>query len=366
MSLRLRWLPLVTGIALSATVAPNLPEAPYREALPGYRFSFPRDHFEHPEYRTEWWYYTGNVWSKDGRRFGFELVFFREGQRVGARDNPSTWRVDDVYVAHAALTDVDGKRFLSHERMNRAGPGIAGASFAGQRVWNGNWSAVWNGERQVLSAVAEDFSFHFDASPSKPFVIQGEDGVSRKAEGLGHASHYVSFPRLALSGSIHEGARNYSVSGQAWMDHEWFTHELQPGQIGWDWFSVQLDNQTELMLFDLRRGDGRPEPASSGTYIARDGTAKHLKSGDFKLLPSAWWQSPKTGARYPIAWSISVPAYHLQLDCRAKLHDQELAVTRGPRYWEGAVDYSGSQQGTIRHGVGYLEMTGYDSPIKLD
>jgi predicted secreted hydrolase len=343
-------------MALAASVP-----APYREALPGYRFSFPRDHFEHPDFRTEWWYYTGNVWSRDGHRFGFELVFFREAERAGARDNPSKWRLDDLYVAHAALTDIDGRRFLSRERLNRAGPGIAGASFVEQRVWNGNWSVAWNGEKQALAAAAEDFSFHFDAAPTKPFVIHGENGVSRKAEGIGHASHYVSFPRLALVGTVRSRNRQYDVSGQGWMDHEWFTHELQPGQIGWDWFSVQLDDQTEMMLFDLRRRDGAPDTASSGTYIARDGRARHLAAGDFTLKPLSWWRSPKTGARYPIAWSIAVPVYHIQLECRAKLPDQELAVTRGPRYWEGTVDYSGTERG-----VGYLEMTGYDRPIKLD
>jgi predicted secreted hydrolase len=348
-------LAIFIALPLLAVVNP-----PYREALPGYAFSFPRDHFEHAEFRTEWWYYTGNVWSADGHRFGFELVFFREGERLGARDNPSAWRVDDVYLGNAALTDIDGKRFRWHERVNRAGPGIAGASFAEQRVWNGNWSVDWKGEKQSLHAVTEDFSIDLEASPAKPFVIQGENGVSQKAAGPGRASHYVSFPLLAIAGTVQSGGRQFRVSGQAWMDHEWFTHQLQESQTGWDWFSVQLNDKTELMLFELRRKDGTPDPFSSGTYIAADGRAHHLSSNDFTLQPLDRWTSAKTGGRYPIAWRIRVPSLHLDLQCHALVQDQELAGSRGAKYWEGAVDYSGSKTG-----VGYLEMTGYDKPMVL-
>ncbi len=341
---------------LALLVLPLLgsPDIPYREALPGYSFSFPRDHFEHPDFRTEWWYYTGNVWTAGGRRFGFELVFFREGERMGARDNPSAWRVDDVYLADAALTDVDGKRFAFHERLNRAGPGIAGASFARQRVWNGNWSDEWHGQRQELDVTAEDFSFHLDCSPRKPFIINGEDGVSQKAAGPGQASHYVSFPLLSAVGSIRAGGRDYQVSGQAWMDHEWFTHQLEANQTGWAWFSVQLKDNTELMLFELRRKDGAVDPFSSGTFVGPDGKARHLTQTQFSLQPKEWW------GPYPVAWDISVPSLHLRLQCRARLKDQEVAGTRGALYWEGAVDYSGSQQG-----FGYLEMTGYRKPLIL-
>ncbi len=342
-------------IPLLAVVNP-----PYREALPGYAFSFPRDHFAHPEFRTEWWYYTGNVWAAGGHRFGFELVFFREGERTGARDNPSAWRVDDVYLANAALTDIEGKRFTWQERVNRAGPGIAGANFEKRRVWNGNWSVDWKGEVQSLAATTPAFSIHLQATPVKPFVIQGENGVSQKAEGPGRASHYVSFPRLAVTGAIQTGGRDYSVSGQAWMDHEWFTHQLQANQTGWDWFSVQLENKTELMLFELRHKDGSIDPYSSGTYIDSGGRPHHLASKDFSLQPLETWQSSKTGGRYPVVWAIRIPSLHLDLRCRALLRDQELAGSRGAKYWEGAVDYSGSQRG-----AGYLEMTGYDAPVKL-
>ena len=333
----------------------------YREALPGYAFVFPRDHFEHSDFKTEWWYYTGNVWSKSGQRFGFELVFFRVGEGLENASNPSAWRIADVYLANAALTDIDARKFFYQERANRAGPGIAGASFASQRIWNGNWSATWNGERQTLIALTPAFAFHLTLVPSTPAIIEGENGVSQKGNGVGHASHYVSFPLLAVTGNVRSANRSIDVSGEAWMDHEWFTHELEPDQTGWDWFSVQLENKTELMLFDLRRKDGSLDANSSGTFIDQSGHGHHLTSREFSLKPLEWWISPKTHARYPIRWSVSIRSLGLQLECRAKLPDQELDVLHGSKYWEGAVDYSGSVRGT-----GYLEMTGYDRSVTME
>ena len=226
----------------------------YRQALPGYRYQFPRDHFEHPDFRTEWWYYTGNVHARDGHRYGFELVFFRQGEHKGDATNPSAWRIDDLYLAHLALTDIDGQRFRYYKRLNRSGPGIAGASAAESRVWNGNWEAKWDpaSGAQTLTAVAEDVRFTLRLTPRTPPVIHGENGVSQKAAGAGKASHYVSFPRLDVSGTLN-GAE---VAGSAWMDHEWFTHQLEANQQGWDWFSIQLESGAELMLFQLRHADG--------------------------------------------------------------------------------------------------------------
>jgi predicted secreted hydrolase len=344
--------------ALSLCILPLLGAGfEYRDALPGYRYQFPRDHFEHQDFRTEWWYYTGNVTSADGERFGFELVFFREGERRAydskTPDGKSAWDVQEVYLAHAALTDAKGKRFWYEERLNRQGPGVAGASFDQRRVWNGNWSAQWTSEEQTLDAITEHFRFHLQLAPEKPVVIEGENGVSQKADGPGRASHYVTFPRLGVSGSIN----SRKVSGTAWMDHEWFTEQLAPDQVGWDWFSVQLDNQTELMLFELRRKDGSPsgqsiDAHSSGTFIDAHGVAKHLRHSEFTLQPLSYWH------KYPVAWRLRVPRLNIDLTSRAVLPNQEL---RGnPNYWEGAVDYSGTQKG-----VGYIEMTGYEGQAKL-
>jgi predicted secreted hydrolase len=268
--------------------------------------------------------------------------------------------VDDLYLAHLALTDIDGKRFRYYTRLNRAGPGIAGISFDQHRIWNGNWQSRWESgsSAQVLTAVAEDIRFDLHLTPRKPPVINGENGLSQKAEGVGFASYYVSFPRLAVEGTLNGAA----VSGLAWMDHEWFTSQLSPAQAGWDWFSIQLNNDTDLMLFQLRRTDGTIDPYSAGTLIGSDGRAIHLKRGDFDLQPIAFWRSPKTGARYPVRWRVRVPSLKVTLDCVAALPEQELAAAdpQGTTYWEGAVTYSGSALG-----AGYLEMTGYDKPMHL-
>jgi len=332
----------------------------YRQALPGYHYQFPRDHFEHPDFRTEWWYYTGNLRAADGHRYGFELVFFRQGERDTPRDNPSVWRIDDLYLAHLALTDIDGHRFLYRQRLNRAGPGIAGASFDQSRVWNGNWQAEWDRATatQRLQALAEGIRFDLRLSPRKLPIIHGENGISQKASGAGKASHYVSFPRLEVSGTLN----GIAVTGSAWMDHEWFTHQLEPNQRGWDWFSAQLADGSELMLFELRDNEGKIDPFSSGTYIAPDGKSKLLRRDDFHLQPLDYWKSSKTGARYPVRWRITVPSLKIDLECQAAIPEQELVPEEkgSPVYWEGAVTYRGTGSG-----VGYLEMTGYHAPVKL-
>jgi predicted secreted hydrolase len=194
-------------------------------------------------------------------------------------------------------------------------------------------------------------------------VIHGLNGVSQKAAGEGKASHYVSFTRLAVAGELHLDGKGHAVTGTAWMDHEWFTHQLDSSQVGWDWFSVQLDDGRDLMLFQLRLRDGSIDPHSSGTLVDRRGAARTLRAGDFSLTPVRYWTSPATRARYPVSWSVRVPSLGLDLRCDAALDGQELVgrVESAPSYWEGSVRYSGSSAG-----VGYLEMTGYDKPVRLD
>ena len=346
-------------------------ESQYSVALPGYRYEFPRDHFDHPEYQTEWWYYTGNVKSEDGHRFGFELTFFRQGVN---RDIAKTqaWDVRDLYLAHLALSDLDGGRFYHAERTNRAGPGIAGVSSSEGRIWNGNWQIQWIGDDQTLRAVDPRFELQFTLHPEKPPVIQGENGISQKAAGTGHASHYISLTRLATSGAIVLNGKTFQIAGLAWMDHEFFTHQLEKDQIGWDWFSVQLSDNNELMLFRIRRKDGSIDPFSAGTFVDARGQSTHLRSTDFSLTPAgATWTSPVTKAIYPVEWKISVPKFGLDLGMKTLLPAQELATgpSNGtvvtPSYWEGAVLYEGTRTGAKIDGAGYLEMTGYDRPFEM-
>jgi predicted secreted hydrolase len=356
---------LVELVALFAVALPAC--AQYKTALPGYRYEFPHDHLSHPEFQTEWWYYTGNLTAADGHRFGFELTFFRQGVSRDA-SKTATWDVEDVYLAHLALSDLDGGEFYHAERTNRAGPQIAGVSETTQRIWNGNWSAEWKGDAQQLRAVDERFALELLLRSDKPPVIHGENGVSQKADGAEHGSHYISFTRLQTSGTVRLLGKNFQVTGTAWMDHEFFTQQLSDKQTGWDWFSIQLADNTELMLFELRRKDGTIDPFSAGTYVDAQGKAAHLRAADFSLKAAgSSWRSATTGATYPIGWTISVPRLGLELEASTRLKTQELSGSCkfSPSYWEGAMEFHGRRNGSEARGVGYLEMTGYGRPVSF-
>ncbi|HET9804194.1 MAG TPA: lipocalin-like domain-containing protein [Candidatus Acidoferrum sp.] len=356
------------GAALLFALVPAI-NGQYRAALPGYRYEFPRDFFAHPDFQTEWWYTTGNVATPGGRHFGFELTFFR--QAVSREEsNRGAWDVQNLYLAHLALSDLDGGHFYHSERINRAGPGIAGVNPQEGKVWNGNWSASWNSDGvQTLSAQNDDFQFSFSLKPEKPPVIHGENGVSQKASGPGRASHYFSQTRLATTGFITLKGARFEVSGLSWMDHEFFTHQLSSEQAGWDWFSIQMEDKTELMLFILRRKDGSIDPFSAATYVDASGKSAHLRASDFSLQPGgSRWTSPVTRAVYPIEWRVSVPQLSLSLVAKTKLPQQELTgkTKFSPNYWEGAMEFSGMRKNAPIHGAGYLEMTGYDHPVAMD
>ena len=344
----------------------------YDRALPGFDYEFPRDHFEHPSFQTEWWYYTGNLETTEGRRFGFELTFFRHALREES-ERGTVWGVRDVYLAHLALTDLRGRRFFKEQRRNRGGPGLAGSSLEGSRLWNGNWEVRWLDLQdplgaQRLSGVGQDFALDLTLTPRKPPVVHGLNGVSQKAEAAGRASHYVSFTRLEVQGRVALHGTTHEVKGSAWMDHEFFTESMAADQIGWDWASVQLDNNTELMIYRLRRAGATVDVHSSGTFIDAQGGLTHLNWDDLMMEPEGdVWTSPATAARYPLRWKIGVPSLGLELVCSTPFREQEV-VSEGsltPNYWEGAVDYEGSVGGAPVTGKGYLELTGYDKPVSL-
>lgn len=339
----------------------------FERALPGYEFEFPQDHFEHPTFEIEWWYYIGNVSTSDRRRFGYELTFFRlAGERNKPLDTP--WDVDQVYIAHFALSDIEAGRFYRNERRNRAGPGLAGASKEKLAIWNGNWSSRWTPDgKQALFAVAGDVSIDFALQPTKPAVVNGVAGISQKSQGLGRASHYITFTRLATSGQIRVGGEVYSVAGDSWMDHEFSSDSMGPNQQGWDWMSIQLNDDTELMLYGLRLEDGTHDDFSSGTFVDEQGTGTHLEAAEFSLEPGRIWQSPDSDARYPVEWAIRVPKLEIELQCKPLLDNQEVLAhgSATPIYWEGAVRYEGTRGGKPIAGIGYLEMTGYDKKIRL-
>ena len=340
--------------------------------LPGYTFQFPRDHFGHPEFESEWWYYTGNLFTASGRHFGFELTFFRRARAVDA-EPPSAWDPDQVYLAHFTITDTEGERFVVAERLNRAGPGIAGADAGVRRVWNGNWSAVWRpGDEtlpaQVLTAVNEDAALHLVLEPRKPVVVHGRDGVSRKVAGDPRAvSHYLSFTRMAAAGTVAIEGEEFTVTGQTWMDHEFFSDYLTEHKVGWDWMSVQLEDGADLMLFGIRDAQGGYGPDTFGTYVDAEGGTRPIEPGGVIFRPGRRWPSPATGAQYPVRWRVEVPDLALWLDVHPRLDAQEVFSGQGilPAYWEGAVRYRGEREGQPVIGVGYLEMTGYAGRLDL-
>jgi len=332
-----------------------LAAATFVKALPGYRYEFPRDHFSHPEFQTEWWYYTGNLKTVGGRGFGYELTFFRAAL-APEMELRSVWTARDAYMAHLALTDIEGRHFLHAERLNRPGPGLAGVDAANERIWNGNWQSKLTPGEHRLTAVDARFQFDFRLKPSKPHVIHGRNGVSQKGPLPGQASHYISFPRLETSGRLRLDGKDYDLRGTTWMDHEYFSSELDPSLAGWDWFSIQLENQTELMVYRLRQKNGAASPFSAGTFIDAQGVATHLEAKDMDLVPGRRWKN------YPVEWQLRVPRLGVDLKALPRLDEQEL-LSKGrltPSYWEGAMRFEGTHAG-----VGYLEMTGYDDKVSF-
>lgn len=335
----------------------------YQSARRDFRYEFPRDHFNHPNFRTEWWYYTGNLNTPDKRPFGYELTFFRQAISRDKKET-SPWVVNDVHLAHLALSDIAENRFYHTERLNRPGPGIAGASFEDRRIWNGNWQMQWLPDHQRLEAVADDFSFSLNLKAAKPHVIHGQGGISQKSAGEEEASHYIAFTRLLTSGQMTVNQKKFEVTGTSWMDHEFFSHSIGGNEIqGWDWFSLQFDDETELMLYQLRSPDGAATAFSSGTFIDRNGKTQHLKHTDFTLQPGRRWRSPDTNGNYPLEWRAKVPALGIEIETKPAMDPQEMVSQHkySPSYWEGAIRISGN-----RRGVGYLEMTGYDKGVEIN
>ncbi|MGZ4810681.1 MAG: lipocalin-like domain-containing protein [Thermoanaerobaculia bacterium] len=342
--------------------------ADFRNAEPGYDFEFPRDHGAHEDYRTEWWYYTGHLTTAAGRRFGFELTFFRVG--IVPRDTQpvdSRWDLHDLALAHFALTDIDGKRFLYHEKTNRSSPFTAAAATGFLDVFNEGWKATTtaDGSWRLVASEAGD-AIDLTLRGRKAPAVHGENGVSIKAPAAGYASHYYSMTRIEVSGLVTTGGRAERCSGTAWMDHEFGSSALRENQQGWDWFSVQLDNDTELMLYQIRKSDGSADVTSSGSLITSDGQVIHIRHDQMSITPARRWHSRRSGATYPMGWRVNVPSLRLSLVIEPYLEDQEL-VTRASTqvtYWEGAARVSGSLENNAVQGKGYVEMTGYDRAFR--
>jgi predicted secreted hydrolase len=332
----------------------------FDRALPPADINFPADFGPHPEFQTEWWYYTGNLSAEDGRRFGYQLTIFRRAL-VPERfitQRASNWGTTQIYMGHFALTDAQENSHHYFEKLSRDAVGISGAQADPYRVWIANW-AVEEQSPGHYHMIAQEAGISIDLllEDQKGPVLHGIQGYSQKGPDPGNASYYYSQTRLETKGTITIDRKPYFVEGWSWKDHEYSTSALSENQVGWDWFALQIDNDTELKVFNIRREDGSVDPYSSGSFIDQRAIVTSLASSEFKIIPLETWRSNRTKADYPSAWEIVVPSLGLSVNVRPLIDNQELNLSYS--YWEGAVYFSGELNGTEITGYGYAELTGY-------
>ena len=346
--------------SLEALPAAGASDGFARATQPG-AIVFPRDLGPHDDYQTEWWYYTGNLTTADGRPFGFQFTIFRRALTPpgdSAAPTGDGWRSNQVYLAHFAISDIAANAFYPTERFSRGAAGLAGATAAPYRVWLEDWSVEEIAAGQVrLRARTDAVALNLTLTPTLPPVLHGDDGLSQKGPEVGNASYYYSLVQQAAAGTVTVGGEAFDVTGRAWQDHEWSTSALSEGAVGWDWLSLQLDDGSALMLFEIRRADGTREALSAGSFIAPDGTLTPLALGDWTLAVTDTWTSPTSGAEYPAGWRITVPSLGLELTGAPQMANQELNLSTV--YWEGAVKFSGTRDGAPVSAQGYIELTGY-------
>jgi len=332
----------------------------FARAIAPRSFSFPADHGPHPEFRSEWWYFTGNLETAKGRHFGFQLTFFRTALAPKSVERASAWGATQVYMAHFALTDAGGKRFYAFDRFSRSALGLAGAKAQPFHVWLEDWSAQGTGREALpmrLHAAQGEVALDLTLQSAKPVVLQGNRGLSQKGAAPGNASYYYSLTRMPTRGTIRVASETFQVEGSSWMDREWSTSALERDQVGWDWFALQLSDRREVMFYQLRRRDSSADPFSSGTLVRADGSTRSLTRDQVQIEVLDHWQSPRDGARYPSRWYLRIPTEKLELEIIPYFNDQELNVS--VRYWEGAVRVHGTGNGQPMSGNGYVELTGY-------
>jgi predicted secreted hydrolase len=369
-----RWPERSTQVAATLSIAEALggnETGGYARALAPRPLVFPADHGPHPEYRIEWWYYTGNVTTADGRHFGYQVTFFRTALAADAPSRASGWATTQLYMAHFAVTDTAGRRFFPHHRFARGAAGLAGARAQPFRVWTDDWFVEGVSDAVIsdgpvdrgggalpmrLHAAEREVAIDLTLDGGKPVVRQGEHGLSWKGPEEGNASYYYSLTRLPTRGTIQIGADRFTVHGLSWMDREWSTSSLGD-KVGWDWFALQLADGRDLMFYRLRRADGSADRFSAGVLVELDGASQPLAAEDVGIDVLEHWTSPRGGTRYPSRWRLTIPREQLALEIVPRISDQEL---REPiRYWEGAVETRGVDRGRPIEGQGYVELVGY-------
>ncbi len=342
---------------------PAWPAEEWKQVAEPRTWQFPRDYGAHPEYRTEWWYFTGNLTDDAGGRFGYQLTFFRQGLRFRLPPKPNLWDVRDVYLGHFAITDIARNQFQYADKVSRSGPDLAAAGTATLDIRLLNWSAKMSGSDILLLAREKGMELNLALTPKKPLIFHGRNGVSQKGPHQGQASYYASFTHLETRGAVKTPSHPspVAVKGRSWFDQEFGSNQLTSQQIGWDWFSLYLSDGRDLMIYLLRLKDGSVEPASSGTLVESDGKSRYVPLGDIDLSVLKQWKSPRSGGDYPARWRVRIPSAQIDLTLEPYVADQELttAGSTGVVYWEGAINGRGTSKGEPVTCQGYVELTGY-------
>jgi predicted secreted hydrolase len=338
----------------------------FARALEPRDFVFPEDHGPHDDYQTEWWYYTGNLFTAEGRHFGYQFTLFRrallppdEQAAVAARSSDLAF--SQLYFAHFAITDSGANEHVAFERYSRNAAGLAGAQAEPFRAFIEDWTVETTdgtgAEAVRIRAQQDGYAIDLDLTMSKPIVLHGDRGLSAKSREPGNASYYYSMTRMATQGKVTTPQGAVEVTGNSWLDREWSTSVLSENTEGWDWFAVQLEDNREVMYFQLREKGTGGIVFDKGTYVAADGASTLIPSGGANIEVLERWTSPHSGAEYPVKWRMTIPEHELDLTITPRFNDQEMNLSQ--RYWEGAVTIEGTSAGQPIRGVGYVEMTGY-------
>jgi predicted secreted hydrolase len=340
----------------------------WQRAIQPRAWKFPEDHGSHPAFRTEWWYFTGNLSDAAGAKYGYELTFFRQGVRFAPLNPENPWSVRDLFLAHFTITDGSRGIFRAEDLLSRVGPGLAGARPDKMDVWLLDWSARMKDSVISLNARKNGMELQIELVPKKPIVIHGRDGLSRKGPEEGEASYYASLTDLETKGTISlaKSGPKVAVTGKSWFDHEFSSNMLAKDQVGWDWFSLHLSDERDLMIYLLRRADGSIEAASAGTLVEPNGKARHLELSDISVEVLDRWHSPRSGGKYPSRWRIRISTAEIDVVVTPLLAGQELVAGGLPDliYWEGAVAGEGNSSGRRIASEGYIELTGYAGNLK--
>jgi predicted secreted hydrolase len=353
---------LLTALAVPGAPSRGLGQQtpPLAQALPGYALRFPRDFGAHPQFGIEWWYVTGWLEPTGPTPLGFQITFFRTRPTL-QEANPSAFAARELLIAHCALSDPQRGRLWQDQRIRRAGFGLAQAESEDTNVWIDDWRLERQAEHYFAKLMALNFALELELAPTQPLLLQGNAGFSQKDATAESASYYYSQPHLQVRGRIARDGRHQTVTGEAWLDHEWSSAYLAPKARGWDWIGLNLDDGGAVMAFRIRGRDGGSLWAG-GSLRAGDGVVQTLRPEQVQFTPGRLWRSPRTGTSYPVAWQVRAGARLLEL--QALLDDQEndARLTSGTIYWEGAVR---AREAGREVGRGYLELTGYEQPLAL-